>query len=82
MIKRRNERLDTVPWYRVNIINRTDVAMMMDFTIGRLAKMAQVNVETIRYYERRALIPDILVITGRSVARRWPQPTRYFLRRS
>ena len=30
---------------------------MKDLTIGKLAKEAQVNVETIRYYERRGLIP-------------------------
>lgn len=30
---------------------------MGDLTIGRLARRAQVNVETIRYYERRGLIP-------------------------
>jgi len=29
---------------------------MKNFTIGQLAKKAQVNVETIRYYERRGLI--------------------------
>ncbi|MBI4317831.1 MAG: MerR family DNA-binding protein [Chloroflexi bacterium] len=31
---------------------------MRDFTIGQLAKMARVNVETVRYYERRGLIPE------------------------
>jgi len=32
----------------------------MDLTIGQLAKKAQINLETIRYYERRGLIkrPD------------------------
>lgn len=30
---------------------------MKSLTIGRLAKHAQVNVETIRYYERRGLLP-------------------------
>ena len=29
---------------------------MTDYTIGQLAKAAEVNVETIRYYERRGLI--------------------------
>lgn len=28
------------------------------FTIGQLAKKAQVKVETVRYYERRGLIPE------------------------
>ena len=30
----------------------------MKLTIGQLAKKAKVNVETIRYYERRGLIPE------------------------
>jgi len=30
---------------------------MKDLTIGKLAKKAEVNVETVRYYERRGLIP-------------------------
>jgi MerR family mercuric resistance operon transcriptional regulator len=30
---------------------------MKALTIGKLAKKANVNIETIRYYERRALIP-------------------------
>ena len=31
---------------------------MKTLTIGKLAKKAHVNVETIRYYERRGLMPD------------------------
>jgi len=31
---------------------------MKTLTIGQLAKQAQVNVETVRYYERRGLIPE------------------------
>lgn len=31
---------------------------MKNFSIGQLAKKAEVNVETIRYYERRGLIPE------------------------
>ncbi|MFQ6071039.1 MAG: heavy metal-responsive transcriptional regulator [Candidatus Aminicenantales bacterium] len=31
---------------------------MKNFTIGQLAKKAHMNVETIRYYERRGLIPE------------------------
>ena len=31
---------------------------MQKLTIGRLAKQANVNLETIRYYERRGLIPE------------------------
>lgn len=30
---------------------------MKDLTIGQLSKKADVNVETVRYYERRGLIP-------------------------
>jgi len=32
---------------------------MKNFTIGQLAKKVQVNVETIRYYERRGLITHL-----------------------
>jgi MerR family mercuric resistance operon transcriptional regulator len=31
---------------------------MKDLTIGQLARRAQVKVETVRYYERRGLIPE------------------------
>ncbi len=31
---------------------------MKGLTIGQLAKKARVNVETVRYYERRGLIPE------------------------
>ena len=31
---------------------------MEHLTTGQLAKQAQVNIETIRYYERRGLIPE------------------------
>jgi MerR family mercuric resistance operon transcriptional regulator len=31
---------------------------MQKLTIGQLAKQANVNLETIRYYERRGLIPE------------------------
>ena len=31
---------------------------MQPYTIGQLAKAANVNLETIRYYERRGLIPE------------------------
>jgi MerR family mercuric resistance operon transcriptional regulator len=30
----------------------------MEFTVGQLAKRANVNIETIRYYERRGLLPN------------------------
>ena len=31
---------------------------MENLTIGQLAKSANVNVETVRYYERRGLVPN------------------------
>lgn len=31
---------------------------MQTLTVGQLAKQAQVNVETIRYYERRGILPE------------------------
>ncbi len=34
-----------------------EVMVMEGLTIGRLAREGQVNVETIRYYERRGLLP-------------------------
>jgi DNA-binding transcriptional MerR regulator len=34
-----------------------EVARMSDLTIGQLTKQAQVNVEAIRYDERRGLLP-------------------------
>ena len=34
-----------------------EVIVMEGLTIGRLAREGQVNVETIRYYERRGLLP-------------------------
>lgn len=33
---------------------------MKGLTIGRLARLAKVNIETVRYYERRGLIPEPL----------------------
>lgn len=36
----------------------TEVTELQDFTVGQLARMAKVNVETVRYYERRGLIPE------------------------
>ncbi len=46
---------------------------MRDLTIGRIAQKAQVNVETIRYYERRGLIPKPL--RRDSGYRQYPQDT-------
>lgn len=43
--------MDPVPWYGIK-----GVAMNNELTIGRLATAAGVNVETIRYYQRRGLV--------------------------
>ncbi len=37
----------------------TGVLSVSTFTIGHLAQQANVNVETIRYYERRGLLPQV-----------------------
>jgi MerR family transcriptional regulator, copper efflux regulator len=46
--------LDSVPRYRGYIHDRGE--HMSNLTISQLAKQARVNVETIRYYERRGLL--------------------------
>jgi Hg(II)-responsive transcriptional regulator len=46
-------RLDSVAGYGLY-----DVDTMTPLTIGRLARRAGVNVETVRYYERRGLLPE------------------------
>ena len=48
------KRLDSVLRSRAYIINGDK--KMKELTIGQLAKKAGVNIETIRYYERRGLI--------------------------
>ena len=48
--------LDSGLRYRVYNIYRGE--MMKSLTIGQLAKRAEVNIETIRFYERRGLIPE------------------------
>jgi MerR family mercuric resistance operon transcriptional regulator len=45
--------MQSVPWYGVK-----EFAMNDELTIGRLAKAAGVNVETIRYYQRRGLVDE------------------------
>ncbi len=49
--------LDPVPWYRVylGVVDRGNGALP-EMTIGQLATRAGVNVETVRYYERRGLV--------------------------
>lgn len=44
--------LTSVPWYGVKIMSTPTL------TIGRLAAAANVNVETVRYYQRRGLLPE------------------------
>lgn len=49
----------TAPWYGVYR------DYMSTLTIGRLAARAGVNVETVRYYERRGLLPEPARTDGR-----------------
>src|SRR5262245_18480589 len=44
----------SVPWYGI----KRKIRMMQRDTIGGLAKAAGVGVETIRYYQRRGLLPE------------------------
>ena len=49
--------LDPIPRYRVD--TGSDMRhMAIELTIGKLAERAQVNIQTIRYYERRGLLPE------------------------
>ena len=50
------KRLDSVLRYRIYIIYRGE--KIEHLTTGQLAKKTRVNVETVRYYERRGLIPE------------------------
>jgi MerR family transcriptional regulator, mercuric resistance operon regulatory protein len=57
--------MDIVPWYGTYPTSRPRDTMaegkgfmQSGFTIGRLAKAAGMNVETIRYYQRRGLIEE------------------------
>jgi MerR family mercuric resistance operon transcriptional regulator len=45
--------LNSVLWYGIK-----GYFMSRELTIGRVAKLAGVNVETIRYYQRRGLLPE------------------------
>lgn len=53
---------------------------MKNLTIGGLAKQANVNVETIRYYERRRLLPQPLRTLRRQECPRSRAPRRRFRR--
>jgi MerR family transcriptional regulator, copper efflux regulator len=46
------------PYVGTGRIFGTEVRTMNHLTTGQLAKQAQVNIETIRYYERRGLLPE------------------------
>lgn len=51
--------LDPVPWSGVYLEDMdTPATSAAPLTIGQLATAAQVNTETIRYYERRRLLPE------------------------
>src|SRR6185295_3420713 len=47
--------LDSVPWYRLYKLSKGEY-MTSALTIGKLAKAGGVNIQTIRYYERRKLL--------------------------
>lgn len=53
---------------------------MSGITIGELARRASVNVETIRYYERRGLISDPRAENGGTGYRRYPEAAAVELR--
>lgn len=48
--------MGSVPWYRVK--SRMKSESQREMTIGSLAKAAGVGVETVRYYQRRGLLPE------------------------
>lgn len=50
-----HKNLDSVPRYRVYNLSKGD-AMTSTLTIGKLAKAGGVNIQTVRYYERRKLL--------------------------
>jgi hypothetical protein len=46
--------LDSIPRYRSYTINEKN--MDQKLTIGRVAKHGGVNIQTVRYYERRGIL--------------------------
>jgi MerR family mercuric resistance operon transcriptional regulator len=46
--------LNSVLWYGI----KGDLTVDSELTIGRVAKLADVNVETVRYYQRRGLLAE------------------------
>jgi hypothetical protein len=58
VIRTRRKSLDSIPWYRVYVgRRRSGQEWSMALTIGQVATAADVNIQTIRYYERRGLFP-------------------------
>lgn len=53
---------------------------MSEITIGELARQTSLSVETIRYYERRGLLPDPRAGNGGSGYRRYPEAAAAQLR--
>src|SRR6266568_5847269 len=49
--------LDPIPWYRVYLLLSLKESSRMALTIGQVADAADVNIQTVRYYERRGLFP-------------------------
>src|SRR3989442_1061616 len=49
--------LDHIPWYKVYLVLSLKESSRMALTIGQVADAADVNIQTIRYYERRGLFP-------------------------
>jgi Cu(I)-responsive transcriptional regulator len=49
--------LDSIPWYKVQI-STMNAAGLSTMRIGEVAECAGVNVQTLRYYERRGLLPS------------------------
>src|SRR2546430_10665372 len=49
--------LDHIPWYKVYLVLSLKESPRMALTISQVANAADVNVQTIRYYERRGLFP-------------------------
>ena len=48
--------LDPVVWYWVYYLNGYEVKM--NYTVKKLASMANVNPETVRFYEKQGLLPE------------------------
>lgn len=66
--------------YQVQIVTWRGHREMSEITIGELARRASLNVETIRYYERRGLIPDPRAGNGGTGYRRYPEAAAVQLR--